>query len=247
MLKVRITGNTFKAMRIIVPLMLLLVLSARLSATPDDGIVQHETLVGYNDESYYCIQLVSYPSGTYYAHKDSAFMISRDFYTARILSRVFISSRNHVDNSTLGNWQSTLVENKDFNFIDFIKAHSINYLYPEIYGIATTELINFKMGMDSLKVMVGYDPDYKMVVKTDRFDQAAPWIKRYLTKEAELNKKYPTISHDKVVKTRYFNGDGRWMFMSVTGEWDAERSEIILAFDRKELMPAVEKARSAAK
>lgn len=218
-----------------------LVFTARLSATPDDGITIHETLVGYNSESYYCIQLVGYPSGTYYAHLDSAFMIARDFTTGKIKSKSYISSRDHIDKSSLGFWNTTLAENKDFDFIRFIKEQDIKYLYPEIYRFTVTELIHFKMDMEGLKVRIGYDEEYKTIVKTNRFDQAAPWMKKYLIKEEELRKKYGAFSKNEAIKTRYFIGDGKYMFMTITGEWDAEHSEIVVAFERDEVMPVVEK------
>ena len=228
-------------MKIIAAIFMMLVFSARLTATPDDGITIHETLIGYNSESYYCIQLVGYPSGTYYAHMDSAFMIARDFNTGKIKSKNYISSRDHVDKGAVGFWSTMLSENKDFDFISFIKEHDVKYLYPDIYRFTVTEFIYFKMDMEGLKVRIGYDQEYKMVVKTNRFDQAAPWIKKYLIKEAASNKKYPMRSSEKAIKTRYFIGDGKYMFMTITGEWDAEHSEIVVAFERNEVMPVVEK------
>ncbi len=60
-----------KAIGIIV----LIIFSRLIYATPYDGIREHESLIGYNYNNFYSVKVISYPTGIYYAHFDSAFVI----------------------------------------------------------------------------------------------------------------------------------------------------------------------------
>lgn len=220
-------------------ILILTFISQFVFATPDDGVVEHESLLGYNTESFYSVKVISYPTGTYYAQFDSAFVIERAFKTGIIKSKQFINTRHHKDSTALGDWYTSITENQEFDFVRFMDENNIKYLYPNITRHSTDFVAGFIIDSDGMKLK--FKKGIDLISPMDVLEKHNAWIKDYLEMQEIRNAKYPNWKKAEYVRVRDFILSDDYLFVIVSGDNEPERFETIFAIERNKFDNIIEK------
>ena len=213
-------------------LLFFVVFSNLCYATPDDGVREHDVLIGYNENYYYSFKTINYPSGTYYANRDSAFLIERELKSGKLISKIFISSRYHRDSTSYGDWRTKEYVNSKFNYIEYLSEKNIKYLYPSIYKYSSYRRLWFEVDFDGLKLM--YKQEKELIAELDLVEVYAPWIRKYLQEKEKTKQKYPNSKRE-YVKAACLIGDNDYVFLIIIGEMNADYLQSILPLKKEEL------------
>lgn len=219
-------------------ILLLTVFPNSICTTPDDGIKEYEVLIGYNSNSYYSMKTINYPRETYFESKDSAFLIERSLATCKMISRIFLSSRHHLDSTTLGDWKTKESINAGFDYADFLKKKKIKYLYPSIYRHTTYRNIWFEIDLEGIKI--SYKEEKSLLIDIEKVELFAPWVKDYLTLQEEVRQQYPK-SKLKYVTIFDVIGDEKYLFIIVEGKYDPQYIQSIVIIRKDKLNPDIKK------
>ncbi|UII30491.1 hypothetical protein LVD17_19555 [Fulvivirga ulvae] len=197
-------------------------------ATPGDGIIENETLIGYNSTYYYSIKTVRYPTGSYYKFADSTFVMERALATGKVNTRICTHASTYIDQSTEGDWTKTEYRNTEFNYPRFLLNKKVKYLYPERYLNIHEPAIRLDILKEGLVLQL---KDYKvMVMDLVDMEPYAPWITESLSKEQYYRYKYPKEKFN-FVTIKAFVNDDQHAFFIIESKIGAEILQAILVME----------------
>ncbi len=198
-------------------------------ATPESGVGIKEAVIGYNDNYFYTFQMNNYILGTYYAAKDSVFLLEKELSTGKIKSKIFVNSRHHFDKDANGRWETTISENSDLNFIDYVESKNIKYLYPTISR--TFSYRNLKLIVDFTGLKLKLNGETELIVGFDKLEIFAPWVKHYLDTMGGISNK----GKYEYVKAFCTIGDSEYIFFTIKGQMSGNYTESIIPIKKSEL------------
>jgi len=213
-------------------LLIFLAVSKLIFAIPDDGIREHDIVIGYNDNYYYSIKTISYPSGTYFSHRDSAFLVDRELQTGKVISKIFLSTRYHRDSTSYGDWKTKESDNNEFNYVEYLKENNIKYLFPNVYRYTTYRNIRFDIDSEGLKIKRKNEKE--LLLGIEKVEIFAPWVRDYLLKEAKMDKEFPRRKHE-YIKVFDTVGDNEFLFVIIEGKYDPEYLQSIVVIRKDKL------------
>ncbi len=223
-------------MKVIYFILMLLIAPGFIPKTPDDGIIEHEVLIGYNDFYYYSIKVVNYPTGSYYEGIDSAFVFERELKTGNVKSKIFLKSYHHQDTTTYSDWKVTECNNVGFKYHKYLKNKKIKYIFPSIYRFTTANR-NGKLVIDNKGLKLIYKDEKVLISNIDDIENYVQWINKSLMTQKEFNIHYKNVK-DKFVSVSDFIEDGKYLFVILESKIDPEYLQSIIVINRDKIIKA---------
>ena len=115
-------------------IVLFLVSTIQLLATPSKGSIIRQALLGANKTHYFTLTIIRGIPNSYYAHDDSTFIYAIDLKTNQITERKLLRV-THFERDPNSNFvqQTERLTSPQANLVDYLKAKNANYAFPSVF------------------------------------------------------------------------------------------------------------------